>query len=267
MRNLIGTYTVITGASSGIGREAARMFAARSSSLVLCARREQRLSSLRDELLDKHHDIDVLAIPVDLGNERQTRALYERTRALPARTWLNCAGFGGYGSIREENVEEMERMLELNMRALAILSALFAKDHARTPGAQLINVSSAGGYTLVPDAVTYCATKFFVSAFTEGLDRELRAAGAAMRAKVFAPAATRTEFGKIASHTDRYVYEERFARFHTAEHAAHLLMDLYDSDASVGLVDRETFEFRLTEPLLPFAGNSAANQRSHASDS
>lgn len=69
-------------------------------------------------------------------------------------------------------------------------ATLFVRDFSEVDGAQLINVSSCGGYVVVPNTVTYCAAKFYVSAFTEGLARELIEKGAKMRAKVFAPAAT-----------------------------------------------------------------------------
>ena len=74
-------------------------------------------------------------------------------------------------------------MLHLNIEALTILSSLFVRDYENVEGTQLINVSSGGGYTIVADAVTYCATKFYVSAFTEGLSQELKGRGAKMQAK------------------------------------------------------------------------------------
>ena len=78
------------------------------------------------------------------------------------------------------------------------------------PETQLINLSSCGGYTIVPTAVTYCATKFYVSTFTEGVAWELIESGAKMRAKVLAPAATQTEFGKKANNVDTYDYDKAF---------------------------------------------------------
>ena len=85
-----------------------------------------------------------------------------------------------------------EAMLHLNIEALTILSSLFVCDYKDVDGTQLINVSSCGGYTIVPTAVTYCAAKFCVSTFTEGLVWELKETGAKMNAKVLTPAATRT---------------------------------------------------------------------------
>ena len=78
----------------------------------------------------------------------------------------------------------------MNIEALTVLSSRYVRDYADVEGTQIINISSGGGYKIIADAVTYCATKFYVSAFTEGLAQELSEKGAAMQAKVLAPAAT-----------------------------------------------------------------------------
>lgn len=124
-----------------------------------------------------------------------------------------------------------------------------------------LGVSSCGGYTIVPNAVTYCAAKFYVSAFTEGLAWELKTAHAKLRAKVFAPAATKTEFGKVANGVSVYDYDKQFSLYHTSAQTATFLLELYDSDKTVGLVDRENFSFHLYEPQFQYAGNSQRNQK------
>lgn len=95
-------------------------------------------------------------------------------------------------------------------------------------------VNNAGFGNIVPTAVTYCAAKFYVSTFTEGLAWELKETGAKMKAKVLAPAAAKTEFGMAANN---------------------------DSENVVGMVGRKSFSFRLAEPLFPYAGNSSHNQQ------
>ena len=106
------------------------------------------------------------------------------------------------------------------------------KDVERT---QIINISSCGGYTIVPTAVTYCAAKFYVSTFTEGLARELEEAGAKMSAKVLAPAATKTEFGMVANNVSEYDYDKSFGTYHTSRQIAGFLLELYDSGKVVGM--------------------------------
>lgn len=249
-------YTVITGASSGIGYEAAKAFAARGKSLVLAARRADRLEELKGEIMRDCPKVDVILKPVDLSVLEDLYQFYADLKGLRLETWINNAGLGHYGGVADQDPEKIALLLRVNVEALTILSSLFVRDYRDAPGTQLINVSSAGGYTIVPNAVTYCASKFYVGAFTEGLARELKTAGAQMRAKVLAPAATRTEFGKKANDVETYDYDKAFGVYHTARQMAGLLLELYDSDQTVGLVDRESFSFRLCEPLFSHTAHS-----------
>lgn len=253
-------YTVITGASSGIGYETAKAFAERGKYLIVTARRRERLEALKCEILREHPALDIVIKTADLSDPDNAYRLYADLTAYRLETWINNAGFGSYGPVACQNLDRAMAMLRLNAEALVLLSSLFVRDYENVEGAQLINVSSCGGYTIVPTAVTYCATKFFVSAFTEGLARELKASGAKLRAKVLAPAAAKTEFGKIANNVDTYDYDKRFGTYHTSRQVAAFLLELYDSDKAVGAVDRETFRFSLLDPLFPYAGNSLRNQ-------
>lgn len=254
-------YTVITGASSGIGQEAAKAFAGRGTNLILTARRKDRLEALRQELLTLYPTLDVVIKTADLSVPENVFQLYEDIRTYPLQTWINNAGFGNYDSVGHQNLEKIGQMLRLNVEALTICSSLFVRDFKDTEDTQLINVSSCGGYTIVPNAVTYCAAKFYVSAFTEGLAWELKAADSKMRAKVLAPAATKTEFGKIANDAAEYDYDDLFGTYHTSAQIAAFLLELYDSDKVAGLVDRENFSFHLCDPQFRYAGNSLYNQK------
>lgn len=255
------SYTVITGASSGIGWETAKAFAGRGKNLILAARRVDRLEQLRAEILASSPEADIIIKDTDLSVLENVHQFYEDLKGYPLETWINNAGIGSYGSVAEQDLKWSESLLSLNVNALTILSALFVRDYKDVEGTQLINVSSCGGYTVVPNAVTYCASKFYVSAFTEGLAQELKASHCKMKAKVLAPAATETEFGKTANHTSEYDYNKRFPIYHTAAQMAGFLLELYDSDSTIGMVNRETFEFQLTGPIFPYAGNSSFNQK------
>lgn len=246
-------YTVITGASSGIGYATAKAFAARGKNLVIAARRKDRLEVLKREILEKWPVVEVMVRTVDLSVLEQVYQFYTSLQGFSLETWVNNAGFGDYNSVAGQNLKKTAAMIRLNVEALTMLSSLFARDYRDVPGTQLLNISSCGGYQIVPSAVTYCATKFYVSAFTEGLARELAETGAAMRAKVLAPAATRTEFGKKASDTETYDYDKAFGTYHTSKQMAAFLLQLYDSDCTLGIVDRETFRFALCGPRFPYA--------------
>ncbi len=253
-------YTLITGASSGIGRATAKAFAARGKNLILIARREEQLKLLQREILEEYPQLTVVLKVADLSAVENLSQLYDELRGYEIKTWINNAGFGSYASVAAQEPKKIAAMLHLNVEALTLLSSFFVRDYHEKDGAQLINISSCGGYTIVPTAVTYCASKFYVSAFTEGLAHELKATGAKLQAKVLAPAATKTAFGKIANDVEEYDYDKLFGTYHTSEEMAQLLLKLYDSDKIVGLVDRETFEFHLQDAVFPYAGGSKHNQ-------
>lgn len=249
-------YTVITGASSGIGYEAAKAFARRGKNLILAARRVDRLKELKGEIMRDYPEVDAVIKAVDLSMLENLYSFYETLKDFRLETWINNAGLGHYGGVARWDPEKITMLLRVNVEALTVLSSLFVRDYQDVPGAQLINISSAGGYTIVPNAVTYCASKFYVSAFTEGLARELKTTGAKLRAKVLAPAATQTEFGKRANGVETYDYDKAFGVYHTAQQMAEFLVELYDSGQTVGLVDRESFSFRLCEPLFSHTAHS-----------
>ena len=216
---------------------------------------------LKQEILGEHPDLDVVIRSTDLSVPENVYELYSSLKEYEIETWINNAGFGNYDSVADQDLEKIGMMLNLNIEALTLLSSLYVRDYKDTEGTQLINISSCGGYTIVPTAVTYCAAKFYVSTFTEGLARELEETGAKMKAKVLAPAATKTEFGMVANNVSEYDYDQFFGMYHTSRQMAGFLLELYDSEKTVGLVDRESFCFRLADPLFPYAGSSSHNQK------
>ncbi|MBP2636486.1 MAG: isfD [Firmicutes bacterium] len=254
-------YTVITGASSGIGYAAAKAFARRSKNLIVVARRKAQLEELQQEIREQYPTVDVVVKVCDLSIPANVYQLYQEVKKYPIETWINNAGFGNYDSVAHQDLIKIETLLRVNVEALTLLSSLYVRDYKDIPGTQLINISSRGGYCIVPNAVTYCAAKFYVSAFTEGLAHELRAERAELKAKVLAPAATQTEFGKIANDAAEYDYDKSFGHYHTSEQMADLLMALYDSNEIVGAVDGETFAFSFGAPIFNYAGDSLHNQK------
>lgn len=254
-------YAVITGASSGIGRSMAKAFAKKGMNIIAVARRESLLAELKGEIANISSDIEVVIKACDLSFTEQAIALYHSLADYQIQVWVNNAGVGYYGSVPSQPIDNVQMMLNVNIQSLVILSSLYVNDYRDIAGAQLINVSSAGGYTIVPTAVTYCATKFFVSSFTEGLARELIAEGAQLKAKVLAPAATKTEFGQVANNIEYYDYDASFGTYHTSDQLAEFAMALYDSDSMTGYVDRESFSFQLSEGKMPNAYNSQFNQK------
>lgn len=254
-------YTVITGASSGIGYETAKAFAKRGKNLVIVARNKENLEKLKMEILYDNPSLDVIVKNVDLSIMAKVHQLYGELKQYRIETLINNAGFGNYSSVANQNLKKIETMLKLNIEALVVLSSLFVHDYQNIEGSKLINISSCGGYIIVPNAITYCASKFFVSTFTEGLAKELQTCNAKLQAKVLAPAATKTNFGNVSNNVEDYDYDKSFGNYHTSKQMADFLLKLYDSNEIVGLVNRETFEFELRSPLFDYAGNSKHNQK------
>lgn len=248
-------YVVITGASSGIGYETAKAFAARGKNVVVTARRRARLEKLEEEIHAIDLAVDVVIREADLSSNAEAISLYESLREYDIEVWVNNAGRGNHGDITQPALPNTLEMLHLNMDAVAILSLLYVHDYKDKAGAQLINVSSIGGYVLFPGATLYAATKFFVSALTEGIDHEMRTGDYQLRAKVLAPGATETEFEQAAhDRADPVDYGERFGRFHTAAEMAQFLLALYDSDKTVGEIDFTTFSVMLSDAKHPHLG-------------
>ncbi|AXQ79629.1 SDR family NAD(P)-dependent oxidoreductase [Streptococcus chenjunshii] len=243
-------YVCITGASSGIGLEAAKAFAGLGFHLILVARRQKQLEDLRKEVLQQYPDLDILVKSLDLSIPDNAYQLYNSLKSFHVTVWINNAGFGNYDSVAHQNLEKISAMIHLNIEALTLLSSLYVRDYQDIDNSQLINISSRGGYMLVDNAVTYCATKFYVSAFTEGLALEMKNRHHKLQAKVLAPAATKTEFGKVATDSSSYNYDEHFKQYHSAKEMADFLIQLYKSDKTVGLVDVKDFSFHLSQPLF-----------------
>lgn len=243
-------YTVITGASAGIGYEAAIRFAQADKNLILTARREEELKKLSDKIkTEVSENIDIIVKPADLSKTEETLTFYESLDSFFIETFINNAGFGDSKLVKDYNLNKLKAMLGLNVEALTLLSTLFVKDYFDKK-ATLINVSSVGGYNLVPNYVTYCATKYYVNAFTENLALELKKSNAKMKAKVLAPAVTKTEFVQRAKDTDGSVDHYANVKHHTAKEMADFLYQLYKSDKVVGIVDLQTYNFELRDPIF-----------------
>ncbi|PAD21937.1 SDR family NAD(P)-dependent oxidoreductase [Terribacillus saccharophilus] len=243
-------YTVITGASSGIGYETALKFAARGKNLIIVARRLDKLEELKTAIHNINPELDVIIRTVDLSVTEQAYNLYNNLKGYEIETWINNAGLGESAFVADQNLSKVETMLRVNIESLTILSTLFVRDFAEKEGTQLINVSSALGYAIAVGTVTYSASKYYVSAFTEGLAKELELKGAKLKAKVLAPAMTETEFAKNATDLDSFNYKENSPMYHTAKQVAGFMMEIYDSNAVVGVVD-QNYEFKIRDQIYP----------------
>ncbi|WP_345438777.1 SDR family NAD(P)-dependent oxidoreductase [Microbacterium gilvum] len=183
---------LITGASSGLGAEFARRFAARGSALVLVARREDRLQSLADDLR-RDHGAEVHVLPADLAQEGAARALRERLDAEGLRIdgLVNNAGFGVRGPAAMTDPVRVSEMVRVDVAALVDLTQEFLADILDADGA-LVNIASTAAYQPCPGLAAYGAAKAFVLSYTEALAYENR--GSAARILAVSPGPTATEF-------------------------------------------------------------------------
>lgn len=243
-------YVVITGASSGIGYASAEKFAERRYNLILVARRKNRLAELKAKLKKVHPEIDIVLITCDLSIEKEVYKLYDELRNYQLKVLINNAGFGLYGRSSQISLEDVSKMIKLNIVAVTILSTLFVRDYYDVDDAQLINISSRAGYTLVDGSLTYSATKFYVSAFTEGLILESVKEKMKLKIKILAPGATKTEFDEVALGNKNFSSTEKNDGYDTVEIVASHLMDLYDNEESVGITSFEDNTFSLRPPIF-----------------
>jgi short-subunit dehydrogenase len=193
-----GCSALITGASAGIGREFARQLATRARTLVLVARREQRLNELRDELRNRNAHLSVHSRVVDLCDKSQIDDLIawlERNN-INIDFLINNAGLGDYGSFATSDPERDDRILEVNVAALTLLThRLLPQMIAKKRGA-ILNVSSSAGFLPIPGMAVYAASKAYVNSFSEALRAELRGTGLTVTA--LCPGPVHTEFGDVA---------------------------------------------------------------------
>lgn len=192
----VGT-ALVTGASSGIGKELARLFAADGHALVLVARRLPLLEELAAELRERH-GVSTAAIACDLAAAGGVEGLLAEltARGLSVDFLVNCAGFGTTGRFVDSPLVREVAMTELNVTAVVRLThALLPGMVARGKG-RILNVGSTAGFQPGAYMATYYASKAFVNHFSEALAHELRGSGVTVT--LSCPGPTRTEFGRVS---------------------------------------------------------------------
>ena len=190
---------LITGASSGIGREFARQLANRARSIVLLARRSERLADLRDELLNRNPNLDVHVRIVDLADKGQIELLIDSLARdkIDVDLLINNAGLGDSGPFATSDPMRNEQMALVNMVALTSLTRHLLPQMIANRRGGILNVSSSAGFLPIPGDAVYAATKAYVTSFSEALRAELRRAGVSVCA--VCPGPVRTEFQEVAS--------------------------------------------------------------------
>lgn len=188
---------LITGASSGIGADLARVFAHDGYDLVLVARSRERLDALARELHDAY-GAAVRVLPIDLSAPGAASVARERVaqEGIEIDVLVNDAGFGMRGPFVDLDPARQLEMIQVNLVALTELTRLFVPDMMRRGAGRILNVASTAAFQPGPLMAVYCATKAYVLSFSEALAEELRGSGVTVTC--VAPGATETGFGEIA---------------------------------------------------------------------
>jgi hypothetical protein len=186
---------LITGASSGMGREMARYLASLGWDLILVARRMDKLKILKEELSPK---VNVRVISLDLSYAETAKSLYEHTEFEDIDFLINNAGFGIYGEFTETDLDRELNLINTNITAVHILTKLFLQKFEKQGKGYILNVASSAGFLAGPLMSSYYASKNYVVRLTEAIYEELRRKGSNVHISCFCPGPVKTEFNNVA---------------------------------------------------------------------
>jgi uncharacterized protein len=189
---------LITGASAGIGRELALEFSACSETLVLIARRLDRLERLRDELLGHYPRLKVIVFAADLSEEREIETLLGRVaeQAGAVDVLVNNAGLGDSALFDRSDWKRTRQVLRTNILAVAQLTSALVPGMVERRRGGVINIGSGAGLTVLPSAAAYVGSKHFVAGFSEALRADLAATGVTVTE--VCPGPVESEFDQVA---------------------------------------------------------------------
>lgn len=237
---------LITGASSGIGKELAHIHAEKGGNLVIIARDKERLEKLKKELEEKY-SVKVKVIAKDLSDTDSPKEIYNEVKeaCIEIDYLINNAGFGGIGKFHERDWEKDFNMMKVNMVALTALTRFFLPDFVKRNTGKILNTSSTASLVPGPLQAVYYATKAYVTSFSNAIAEELRKTGITVTALL--PSATKTEFGKISG-------MDKTAAFNKAANARKVAEDGYKAmlEGRLNILSGLTFAQKLMLFFAPF---------------
>ncbi len=184
---------LITGASSGIGKDMAKYLATLNVDLILVARRKNLLNELKNEL-----NVNTKIITLNLSIEENVYKLYEQVKDDNIDILINNAGFGLFGDFTETNLDTELKMINVNIIAPHILTKLFLKDMVKKNNGYILNVASSAGFMAGPHLNTYYATKNYLAKLSMAINEELRCNHSKVIVSCLCPGPVNTEFNKVA---------------------------------------------------------------------
>ena len=195
--------SLITGASSGIGRDMAFEFADRGYDLILVARSFNKLKEVKNEIIKKYDKCNVLIMKCDVSNVESVKNLYNDVRKEFGNidVLVNNAGFGDCGKFYETDIEKDISMINTNILGLHILTKLFLRDMVKVNKGYILNIASIAGFMPGPLMATYYSTKAYVVRLTRAIAKELKVVNSKVRIAAFCPGPVNTDFDKNANVT------------------------------------------------------------------
>jgi short-subunit dehydrogenase len=199
---------LITGASSGIGKELAGIHAENGGDLVIVARGKEKLDALK-VALEKKHKVKVAVIAKDLAAPNAAREIYDEITksGIEIEFLINNAGFGALGKFHELELERQVNMINLNITALTVLTRLFLPEFVRKNKGKILNVSSTASFMPGPLQAVYYASKAYVTFLSNALAEELQ--GTKVTVTNLMPGATETEFGAVSGMDKTELFKNR----------------------------------------------------------
>lgn len=188
---------LITGASSGIGREMACILASEYDEMVLVGRNGERLQAVAREIAAAHPAVKMQTVATDLSITENCLRLYEEHKGVDFL--INNAGFGDFGEFAETSVEKDLRMISTNVEALHVLMKLYLKDMVKRDNGRILNVASIAGFMPGPLMATYYATKAYVVRLSEAVRKELKKKRSRVKISILCPGPVKTNFEKEAN--------------------------------------------------------------------
>jgi len=193
---------LITGATSGIGRDFADIFAERGNNLVLVSRSESKLYEVKG-VIENKYKVQIETIAVDLSFTNAAQEVFDKISQKNKKIdiLVNNAGFGAQGEHTELALSKIYQMISLNITTLTHLCSLFGKEMIKLGGGHILNVASTGAYGSAPYFAVYAATKSYVLYFSEALAKELEDYNVVVTC--LSPGATDTNFFNAAGIGDK----------------------------------------------------------------
>lgn len=186
---------LITGASSGIGRDIARTLSKKGYDLVLVARDNKKLEQVKEEL--EKNKVKIEIILMDLSKEENCKEIYNRVKNVDIL--INNAGFGDCGSFINTNLEKEMAMIKTNITAYHILTKLYLIDMKEKNRGKILNVASIAGFMPGPLMATYYATKAYIVRLSESIREELKKENSKVQISILCPGPVETNFNQVAN--------------------------------------------------------------------